>query len=117
MKKYFILLLTIFLPVISLAVTITRKLPAKNTESPRVGNINSVSTEKISKSLIPLFQSLDYIENNYSDKELKQLVVSLNKSEISAAKQNNTAAPEPLSSDILNNRQKMLEYLHSYYKY
>ena len=117
MKKYFILLLALLLPAISQAGTITRRLPEKNTEEPLIGNANLISPEKMSKSLHPILQSLDYIESNYSDKELKHLVVSLNKSEILAARQNNTAAPQPLSSDVLNSREKMLEYLHSYYQY
>lgn len=81
------------------------------------GNANFISPTDILETTRPMEQDVQQILNTYSDAQLRQYVVALNKSQILAAKQAKTAVPAKISNSVLQDREKMAEYLRSFYQY
>lgn len=81
------------------------------------GNANFISPTDILEATRPMERDVQYILNTYSDAQLRQYVVALNKSQILTAKQAKTAVPEKISNSVLQDREKMAEYLRSFYQY
>lgn len=100
----------------SFAGEITRGVPDV---SPKisVGNANVASPTDISAILHTSEKDLQYMLDHYSDAELRNFAISLNKAQIVAAKQNNLPIPQKLSKETLNSREKIANYLRSLYNY
>lgn len=78
-----------------------------NVPSPReVGQIEAVSNRRI-----------QYMIDNYTLPQLAQQAIQLNKAEIEQAKMDKKEIPAKLTREILEDREKIADYLRQYYKY
>ena len=89
----------------------------QNAEEDSVGNLNVMSLTSVAAAQYPAEKSLQYMLDNYSDKELRELVIWYNKAEIEAARRNKTVMPEKVDKETLQSRENMAEYLRSFYQY
>ncbi len=115
--KYALFLFTFFITVqTSIAGEITRGAPTPSSKM-SVGNANVASPTDISAILHTSEKDLQYMLDHYSDAELRNFAISLNRAQIIAAQQNNLSIPQKLSNETLNNREKIADYLRSLYDY
>lgn len=89
----------------------------QNAEKDSVGNLNVISPTDAAAVQYPAEKSLQYMLDNYSDKELRELVISYNKAERETARRNKTVIPEKVGKETLQSRENMAEYLRSFYQY
>ncbi|MBR1824973.1 MAG: hypothetical protein IJ770_00095 [Alphaproteobacteria bacterium] len=60
---------------------------------------------------------IDYMIENYSQPELAQYAVEMYKAEVRVAKQKGTELPPKPTKEMLADKQKIGEYLRSFYKF
>ena len=64
----------------------------------------------------PQEKEINYILGHYTDGELRNYARALNMQEIETARANGEKIPEKLSEETLKSREKIGEYLRSYFK-
>ncbi len=116
MKKFLFLLIFCLLAENAFAGDIFRSAVKPVPKEP-VGNLNVISPTDVATVQYFAEKSLQYILDNYSDRELRELVISYNKAEREAARRNKTVMPEKVDKETLQSRENMAEYLRSFYQY
>ena len=116
MKKFLFLLIFCLLAENAFAGDIFRSAVKPVPKEP-VGNLNVISPTDVATVQYSAEKSLQYIFANYSDRELRDLVISYNKAEREAARRNKTVMPEKVDKETLQSRENMAEYLRSFYQY
>lgn len=99
------------------AGTITRKRVYKETSKADIGNQNIISPDEIAYMMHPADKSLQYMLDNYSDRDLRAYAISVNKSERALARSLNQPLPDKLDKETLSDRKQIVEYLRSFYQY
>lgn len=117
MKYCLFFLLSLFIAQNAAAGTITRKRVYKETSKADIGNQNIISPDEIAYMMHPADKSLEYMLDNYSDRDLRAYAISVNKSERALARSLNQPLPDKLDKETLSDRKQIVEYLRSFYQY
>ncbi len=117
MKYGLIFLLSLVMAQNAAAGTITRQRAYKETPKADIGNQNIISPDEMADMMHPADKSLQYMLDNYSDRDLRAYAISVNKSERALARSLNQPLPDKLDKETLSDRKQIIEYLRSFYQY
>lgn len=121
MKNFILLLVaTIFVWGQANAVTITTSSEVEELPVISVGNSYDISPVSVAKDNMQNIRSLNYMLENYTDRQLRTFAKSINHTEIVNAKKlhekdSEVVIPEELSEETLGSREKLGEYLREHY--
>lgn len=82
-----------------------------------VQEANVVAPSNVAQAQRSTNNEIEYMIENYSLPELARYAVHLNKLQIKEAKLSGKVPPAKLTKEILSDRQKIGEYLRSFYKF
>ena len=104
--------LVLFSTLIFASAAFAQEVDLKN-----VQEANVVSPRNIAQAQRSTNNEIEYMIENYSLPELARYAVHLNKLQIKEAQASGSEVPAKLTKEILSDRQKIGEYLRSFYKF
>ncbi|MCQ2734961.1 MAG: hypothetical protein MJ212_03300 [Alphaproteobacteria bacterium] len=87
------------------------------TDITNVNEANVPSPKDIAKIQLESNKRVEYMVENYTLPELAQYAIRMNEAQRNSAKLNGTQIPPRLTREILEDRNKIADYLRSQYKY
>lgn len=90
---------------------------AQEVDLDTVGQANVPSPRAIAQAQRATNNEVDYMVEHYSLPELARYAIQINKLQIKEAQKSGTTPPAKLTKEILSDKQKIGEYLRSFYKY
>ena len=99
------------------ALMLTSAVFAQEVDLKYVQKANVVSPHDIAQAQRSTNNEIEYMIENYSLPELARYAVNLNKQQIKEAQAGGSEVPDKLTKEILSDRQKISEYLRSFYKF
>lgn len=108
---------TIFSWAIGLTICGYLGVASAQTNMSRANEPNIAPPEAIANLQNTQDSEIDYMVEHYSQPELAQYAVEMYKAEVRNAKLTGKALPPRPTREILSDKQKIGEYLRSFYKY
>ena len=115
--KYFTLILCLLISMSASAEERIKKIPVPQSEAEEnVTNLHEESPEEIAIIERSGNHRVQYMLDNYTLAEMAQYAIEYNKAQIAAAKNGETTPPQRLTKEILQDKEKIAEYLRSQFQ-
>ena len=86
-------------------------------EIPQTETLYAPKPKDIAQAQLSAYKEVDYMVENYSLPELARVAIRINKVAIAQAHQNGTIPPTKLTREIIQDREKLADYIRSQYKF